>query len=66
LPTSASSDRAMIWVTAKLTEVNNRRTARPSRSKTSGWGGRADSAQVVAGLEMALSSRIRRGSVRSG
>src|SRR4029078_4012676 len=46
----------MICVTAKSTEVNRRRTVRPIRSKTSGAGGRADSAHVVTGLAIARSS----------
>src|SRR4029079_19616905 len=47
----------MIWVTAKSTDVNRRRTVRPIRSKTSGAGGRADSTHVVTGLAVARSSR---------
>lgn len=46
----------MIWMTAKSTDVNRRRSARPIRSKTSGAGGRAESAHVVTGLVMARSS----------
>ena len=55
----------MIWTTAKSTEVNKRRTARPIRSNTSGVGGRAVSAHGVAGLAIGRSSgTVRRGSVR--
>src|SRR6476661_311486 len=46
----------MIWTTAKSTEVNRRRTARPIRSNTSGAGGRAVSAHVVTGLAIGWSS----------
>ena len=56
IPTTASSDRTMIWTTAKSTEVKRRRTVRPRRSKTSGAGGRADSAHVVTGLAIGRSS----------
>ena len=37
----ASSDRTMIWTTAKLTEVSRRQTARPSRASGSGSARRA-------------------------
>jgi hypothetical protein len=53
IPTSASNESAMIWTTAKSTEVNRRRTVRPIRSNTSGVGGRAVSAHVVTGLAIA-------------
>src|SRR5216110_1606606 len=56
MPTRASNDNAMIWTTAKSTEVNRRRTARPIRSKKSGVGGRAVSAHVVTGLAIGWSS----------
>ena len=40
----------MIWVTAKLTDVSRRQTARPSRASGSDWADRALAAQVTTGL----------------
>jgi hypothetical protein len=42
----------MIWLTAKLTDVSRRQTARPSRASGSGWADRAVAAQVTTGLAM--------------
>ena len=53
IPTTASSDRTMIWATAKLTEVSRRQMARPSRAGGSSSGARAR-ARVAAGLAIGL------------
>src|SRR5688500_9320266 len=66
MPTTASSERTMIWVTAKLTEVSSRHTAQPSRASGSGLLEAIPGARVAARFAIGSALDGRRRAPRSG
>jgi hypothetical protein len=57
MPTTASSARMMIWMTAKSTEVNRRHSARPARANGSTGLPAVEAARATAGVAMVTGPR---------